>query len=37
LAAGTVNKVYVVTAAITTDSGAVDRRQFKVKVENRTL
>jgi hypothetical protein len=37
LAAGTVNKVYIVTAAITTDSGAVDRRQFKVKVENRTL
>ena len=37
LAAGTVNKVYIVTAQITTDSTAVDRRQFKVKVENRTL
>jgi hypothetical protein len=37
LAAGTVNKVYIVTAQITTDSSAVDRRQFKVKVENRTL
>jgi len=37
LAAGTVNKVYVVTAQITTDSGAIDRRNFKVKVENRTL
>jgi hypothetical protein len=37
LAAGTVNKVYIVTAQITTDSGAIDRRNFKVKVENRSL
>jgi hypothetical protein len=37
LAAGTVNKVYIVTAQITTDAGAVDRRNFKVKVENRSL
>jgi hypothetical protein len=37
LAAGTVNKVYGVTAQITTDSGAVDRRSFRVKVENRSI
>jgi hypothetical protein len=37
LAAGTVSKIYTVTAAITTDSGAVDRRSFRVKVDNRSL
>jgi len=37
LAAGTVNKVYTVTAQITTDGGAVDRRSFRVKVENRSI
>lgn len=36
LAAGTVNKVYTVTAAITLDSGQTDRRSFRVKVENRS-
>jgi hypothetical protein len=37
LAAGTAGKVYTVTASITTDDGAVDRRYFRVKVENRSL
>ena len=36
LAAGTVNKIYTVTAQITLDSGQVDRRSFRVKVENRS-
>lgn len=37
LAAGTVNKIYTVTAAITLDNGLQDRRSFRVKVENRSL
>ena len=37
LAAGTVGKVYTVTAAITTDDGSTDRRYFRVKVENRSV
>jgi hypothetical protein len=37
LAAGTRDKIYTITAAITTDGGAVDRRSFRVKVENRSL
>ena len=36
LAAGTVNKVYTVTAQITLDNSQVDRRSFRVKVENRS-
>ena len=36
LSAGTVNKIYTVTAAITLDSGQTDRRHFRVKVENRS-
>ena len=37
LAAGTAGKIYTVTAAITTDDGSLDRRYFRVKVENRSL
>jgi hypothetical protein len=37
LSAGTLNKIYTVTAAITTDDGSDDRRSFRVKVENRSL
>jgi hypothetical protein len=37
LAAGTVGKIYTVTAQITTDDGSQDRRYFRVKCENRSL
>jgi hypothetical protein len=37
LAAGTAGKIYTVTAAITTDDGSLDRRYFRVRVENRSL
>ena len=37
LSGGAVGKIYTVTAAITTDDGATDRRSFRVKVENRSL
>jgi hypothetical protein len=37
LSAGTQNKIYTVTAAITTDDGSLDRRSFRVKVENRSV
>jgi uncharacterized protein YndB with AHSA1/START domain len=36
LRGGAVGKVYTVTAEITTDNGAKDRRSFRVKVENRS-
>lgn len=36
LSGGQVGKVYTVTAEVTTTSGLVDRRSFRVKVENRT-
>jgi hypothetical protein len=36
LSAGTVNKIYTVTAAVTLDSGQTDRRSFRVKVQNRS-
>lgn len=36
LSAGTKDKIYTVTAAITLDSGQTDRRSFRVKVENRS-
>ena len=35
ISGGTAGRVYVVTADITLDSGARDRRAFKLKVENR--
>lgn len=36
LSAGTKDKIYTVTAAITLDSGQTDRRSFRIKVENRS-
>lgn len=36
LSGGQVGKVYTVTAAITTADGLEDRRNFRVKVENRS-
>ena len=36
LAGGQVGKTYTVTAAITTVDGLIDRRNFRVKVENRS-
>jgi hypothetical protein len=36
LGGGAVGKVYTVTAAITTADGQIDRRNFRVKVENRS-
>jgi hypothetical protein len=33
---GAVGKIYTVTADITTDDGATDRRSFRIKVENRS-
>lgn len=35
LSSGQANKVYIVTARITTSDGLVDRRSFRVHVENR--
>jgi hypothetical protein len=36
LAGGQVGKVYTVTAAVTTSSSQIDRRSFRVKIENRS-
>jgi hypothetical protein len=36
LSGGQVGKVYTVTADITTEDGSRDRRNFRVKVENRS-
>ena len=36
LSGGQVDKVYTVTAKITTDNGLIDRRNFKVKIINRS-
>lgn len=36
LSGGQVSKVYTITAEVTTDSGEIDRRNFRVKVENRS-
>jgi hypothetical protein len=36
LESGTLNKVYTVTATITTDDSSQDRRNFRVKIENRS-
>jgi hypothetical protein len=37
LSGGAVGKIYTITAAITTDDGSVDRRYFRIKIENRSL
>lgn len=36
ISGGAVNKVYTVTAEITTDDGSIDRRNFRIKIENRS-
>lgn len=36
LSGGQVNKVYTVTAKVTTNDGLIDRRSFRVRVENRS-
>lgn len=36
LSGGQVGKIYTVTAHITTDSGLIDSRSFRIKVENRS-
>ena len=36
LSEGQLDKIYTVTAKITTDDGLVDRRNFRVKVKNRS-
>ena len=36
LSGGQVDKTYVVTAAVTTNAGLIDRRNFKVRVVNRS-
>jgi hypothetical protein len=36
LSGGQVGKVYTVTAAIVTADGSIDRRNFRIKVENRS-
>ena len=37
LSAGSLGKIYTVTAEITTDSGLADRRNFRIKIEARSL
>lgn len=37
LSGGTLGKIYTVTAEIDTDSGLTDRRNFRVKIEARSL
>ena len=37
ISGGAVGKIYTVTAEITTDDSSVDRRHFRIKVENRSL
>ena len=36
LAGGQVNKTYIITCTITTDSGLIDRRHFRVNVVDRS-
>jgi len=36
LSGGQVDKIYIVTAAIETANGLIDRRNFRVQVENRS-
>jgi hypothetical protein len=37
ISGGAQGKIYTVTAEITTDDGAIDRRSFRIKIENRSL
>ena len=36
ISGGSINKTYEVTAAITLNSGQLDRRSFRIKIENRS-
>ena len=36
LSGGQVGKVYTITAKVTTDGGLIDRRSFRVKIEERS-
>jgi hypothetical protein len=36
ISGGTINKVYTITCAITLDNGQNDRRNFRVKIQNRS-
>ena len=36
ISGGTINKVYTITAAITLDNGQTDRRNFRIKIQNRS-
>ena len=36
ISGGTVNKLYTITAAITLDNGQTDRRNFRIKIQNRS-
>lgn len=36
LSGGQASKVYTVTASVTTNDGLIDRRSFRVKIENRS-
>jgi hypothetical protein len=36
ISGGGVGKIYTVTAEVTTEDGSVDRRNFRIKVENRS-
>jgi hypothetical protein len=36
LSGGQVGKIYTVTAQVTTSAGGIDRRNFRVKIENRS-
>jgi hypothetical protein len=35
ISGGTLNKLYTVTAQITLDNGQIDRRAFRIKIQNR--
>jgi hypothetical protein len=35
LSGGTLNRIYTITATITLDDGQVDRRAFRIKIQNR--
>jgi hypothetical protein len=36
ISGGTLSRLYTITAQITTDAGAVDRRNFRIKISNRS-
>lgn len=36
ISGGTINKLYTITAAITLDNAQTDRRNFRIKIQNRS-